>query len=172
MSCHFEWKGRSGVKGLSASDAGNELAKLDREGKASNEEIVAAAMPDDSVLHCAFDWDDAIAGHRWRLKQVGELRRSIEVVYKKPGGEEARAPAFVSVVMADDGDEDKARQRYMLTTDALANDESRKLVLAQCKRDIIAWRRRFACLRDVVEVAGIIGAIDDAFPPVLDEAAD
>ena len=56
------------------------IALADRNnGKLTPELVVRAAQAKSSPLHDYFDWDDKIAGARWRLEQARELIRSVKI---------------------------------------------------------------------------------------------
>ncbi len=43
-------------------------------------ELVEAARPVESTIHGAFEWDDAIAGHEYRLSQARQWIRRVEII--------------------------------------------------------------------------------------------
>lgn len=51
--------------------------------------VVNTARDPEHPLHSRFEWDDAVAGERWRQAQAHELIRSVRVVYKKAEGKES-----------------------------------------------------------------------------------
>lgn len=51
------------------------------------EAVVQAATPDSHPLHNRFEWDDTVAGHRWRVHQAHELIRSVTVQRRDTSGE-------------------------------------------------------------------------------------
>jgi hypothetical protein len=60
--------------------ATRELIRLyNRDGKLTQEQVVAEATDPSSPLHRHFEWDDQSAAHRWRLDQAEILIRSAEV---------------------------------------------------------------------------------------------
>ena len=56
-----------------------ELAALEANGRLVPEEIVRAAESPMSPLHLCFTWDDALAGHAWRIEQARDLIRTVRV---------------------------------------------------------------------------------------------
>lgn len=57
-----------------------ELLRIyDRDGKLTQEQVVAEATDPSSPLHTHFEWNDDVAAHRWRLNQASELIRKSEV---------------------------------------------------------------------------------------------
>lgn len=78
-----------------------ELRRLTAEGGGilTREGVVDAARSPYSPLHSHFDWDDSIAGHRWRLQQAGQLIRVLKttVVYEKT---RHSVPVYVHTVIS------------------------------------------------------------------------
>lgn len=67
--------------GVPAAVAGRELRRIEQErGHLSSEAVVDEARPDDAALHPAFEWDDSVAGERYRMQQAATLIRAVVVV--------------------------------------------------------------------------------------------
>lgn len=88
------------VNGITADEAAMELkriAALSGGGNLSGmspQQIVDHSKPSDAVLHGFFEWDDTVAGRKFRCWQARQLLRSIVVVRERQA-EPVRA--FVSV---------------------------------------------------------------------------
>lgn len=54
----------------------------DAKGRLTPSLVVASATPEDSPLHDQFEWNDSIAGHKWRLDQARELIKSVSVLFR------------------------------------------------------------------------------------------
>jgi len=65
-----------------------------RHGLLDAETVVAEARPKNSPLHRYFDWDNKVAGERWRLEQARQLIRRAVIVIGEP---ETKCRAFVHV---------------------------------------------------------------------------
>jgi hypothetical protein len=59
--------------------------------------IVDEARNPDHPLHTRFEWDDSVAGEKWRREQARALIRSVAVTYVNPGGQRSRVRAFHAV---------------------------------------------------------------------------
>jgi hypothetical protein len=55
------------------------LAKIAKEGKLTAETVVEKASNPRHPLHDEFEWDDTVAGAKWRLEQARELIRYVHV---------------------------------------------------------------------------------------------
>jgi len=92
--------------------------------------VVVAAQADDHPLHVCFEWDDSVAGHKYREDQARELIRSVRVTYKTDGNEEY-IRYFVSV--------QEPEGRAYHPSDEVAHDELLTvIVLREMERE---WRQ-------------------------------
>lgn len=110
-------------------------------------DVVDDARPPDSELHNRFEWDDSVAGEKYRLVQASELIRSVEIEYPSPDSEPRRVRAF-STTRGQDPD----KQGYRPTAEVLEDDFSRRLLLKQCERDIAALKRTYGHLVEFAEL--------------------
>lgn len=79
-----------------------ELAKRNG-GNITPQIVIDDAMDEDSPLHSHFTWDDAEAGHQWRVEQARRLIRRVRLevtIEEQP----VRAIAFVSNPKDSDGE--------------------------------------------------------------------
>jgi hypothetical protein len=82
---------------ITAQDAGDELARIqDERGSLTPQAVVDESRPDDAPLHPAFEWDDSIAGERYRHIQASDLIKTVEVIRPDPDEPQAE-PAYVKV---------------------------------------------------------------------------
>lgn len=128
------------------SDLRSELLAIREEhGKLTPAAIVAAATPDDHPLHSRFEWDDAVAGHKFRLIQARELIRVVKQTYVNAKGDPERLRAFVSVP--------EPTGMVYKPADEVASDEfSRKLILQQMEREWRQLRRRYERFSEFTEI--------------------
>ena len=91
----YGWSRRTGP--LDPQIVGEELERIrSRSGKLLPHEVVKESKPKRAPLHKAFEWDDAIAGNKYRVFQARNLIRSVRVVR-----EEKSSPAFVHIPKPD-----------------------------------------------------------------------
>jgi hypothetical protein len=55
------------------------LTALERKGKLTPDDVVRAARDPNNALHEYFDWDDSVAGQKWRIQQARHLIASVQV---------------------------------------------------------------------------------------------
>lgn len=96
--------------------------------------VVDAARPLESPLHGAFEWDDTIAGEKYRISQAQQLIRSFKVIHEKDG-EKCEAPMFIGLSV--DRTEDSANNPYRMSSDVLKAPD----LLAIAERDALEQLR-------------------------------
>lgn len=112
--------------------------------------VVEAAMPEDSILHDRFEWDDGVAGHQHRLWQARQL---ISVMVEKVKQTEERV--YVSLK----SDRALPGGGYRLMVDVMSDEELRQQLLQEALDDAELFRKKYARLQ---ELAGVFAAIDEA----------
>ena len=124
--------------------AGKVCAELAEQGRLSPEELVNVSRDEQSPLHGMFEWDDTVAAERYREVQARKIIRSVEVVL-------ADSPipqrAFQTV-------EPKVYQTIERVMDS---EQMRQILLKNAKRELEAFRRKYARL---TELAQVFEAID------------
>ena len=132
---------------VSAQVAGEECKRLESQGKLTPQDLVNESRAEDAPLHNCFEWNDGIAAEKWRCAQAAYIIRSVEVTVEKTS-EPTRA--FVATIS--DG-----TRTYKDVGVVLRNADSREELLRNAMRDLLAFRRKYQNLRELVDV---IDAID------------
>lgn len=110
--------------------------------------LVEEALPATSPLHSRFEWDDAVAGPKYREVQAAQLIRSVHLIYSKDErGREREVRAFLPVRA-----EDSLTASYVPTETALSNPFTMQLLLRQCKHEIEALRAKYGHLQDFADL--------------------
>lgn len=127
-------------------------AVWDRHGRLTGELLVAEAARKSHPLHDRFEWDDRIAGHRYRVAQAERLIRSVEVLLEDPA--ESRAVNVREWIAVDrDG------SGYRPTLDVFADAGASAAVLEAARREFAMFRHRYFRFAEVREmVADELGA--------------
>ena len=105
----------------------NELDRLIKKhgGKLKRSDIVKRAENPKNPLHDYFDWDDAVAGQKWREEQAGQLVRSYMLTITEET-ETYKIPAFVR-----DPDMEPHEQGYTSVKSARSTADVKAEVLIQ-----------------------------------------
>ena len=94
---NYEFRNGAHIKGVTADQAGDELARIYVEkGELTAPLVVDESRPEEAPLHPAFEWDDAIAAERHREHQARNIIRSVKVITEDKPSE----PVYVHVSSA------------------------------------------------------------------------
>lgn len=147
----FEWGAALNalVNDVEAQIAGEEIARVKSKngGQISARQLWESQKAKRSKLHKAFEWDDEVAGAKYRDRQAGELIRSIKVVYENEQGKELKVRAFSSIR----NPEQPCRSVYVETISAMENEDTREEILTQALNGLVSWRNRWNGLNELVD---------------------
>ena len=107
--------------------------------------VVNEARSPSHPLHDRFEWDDSVAGEKYREQQAAELIRSVKVVWrdKEPGTAPVRA--FVHMERADGN-------TYVPIEQVAQDDISTAILLRQAEREWKQMLRRYEGLAGFLEM--------------------
>jgi hypothetical protein len=96
---------RATMNGVAAEVVLDELNRIHNKGDLTAKSVVSASRPDEAPLHPVFEWDDTVAGERFREHQATNLIRCVRI--ERPVVDEnsttteveitIQEPAFVNV---------------------------------------------------------------------------
>lgn len=110
--------------------------------------VVQVAAEETHPLHDRFEWDDTVAGPKYREHQAATLIRSVRVRYAEADGDEEReVRAFLAVPR-----EDSPRSNYVPVEEVAGDPFARKLVLRQAEREWRQMRRKYAHLDEFMHI--------------------
>lgn len=112
-----EFKFREGFhapKGITAEDVAKELDRIERvTGKLDAPTIVDMSKDESDLLHPFFEWDDSVAGQKYRETQASWVATSVRVVY-----EEHEEPLRISAKYAN-----QERRQYLTMSTVLSDED-------------------------------------------------
>jgi hypothetical protein len=102
--------------------------------------VVEAARPEDHPLHHRFEWDDAIAGPRYREVQAADLIRKCKIKFREQEGRkpEGWVRAFHAVRDVDTGE-----SGYEPVEEIVRSELQTRMLLAQMKHEWQALKRKY-----------------------------
>jgi hypothetical protein len=105
-------------KAITPDIAGTELERIyEKNGALRPADVVNEARPADAPLHPAFEWNNKVAGEKWRQEQARNLIRTVVVVTPDKNGEEVEEKVYVNVRM--DSENSYAPTRVVVKDDDL-----------------------------------------------------
>lgn len=123
-------------------------------------EVIKSAKSKSSPLHKYFIWDDTEAARRYRETQAAELIRRVKVEIQTSETKTITVRAFINVREPnEDGCISLSEQGRYLPIVSVLNDEGLKeQMLESAKRDLIAFKNKYAILS---ELSKVFDAIDE-----------
>ena len=147
----YRWK--SGARApVPAQLVGEVCEKLESKGQLTPQKLVDVSRPVDAPLHDAFEWNDTVAAEKYREHQGRYMIRSVEVV--RENAEPTRA--FVSLSRTS-----KEHQYHSIDAVLQSADDTEQL-LQQAKRELAAFKRKYAQLTQLASVFDAITELEVA----------
>jgi hypothetical protein len=122
------------------------LEVADAYGRLTPSTVVEAATPSTSPLHPRFEWDDQVAGHKYRLNQARQLIRQVRFVYREATPNEAQQSYRFFSSMPTDGS-----RAYRPTEEVLADPFARRMLVQQMHREMSALQQKYQHLTEWIE---------------------
>ena len=129
--------------------------------------LVDVSRDENAPLHCEFEWNDGIAGEKYREFQARKLIGNL-IITKSDSGQEREVTlkekdyqdrGFVSVGQHNHYDEeDENKKQYVPLFSALTNEAWKKSLLESAKRELRYFKAKYYRLE---ELAKIMEDIDD-----------
>lgn len=122
----------------------SELAKVytDNGGELTPDAVVETATPERSPLHTYFEWNNGVAGHKYRLLQAQELIRSVRIVYSETRSGPKTIREYTSTYEAGESKPGV----YKRTEEVVRDDISYTTLVRQMEREIASLKRRYGHL--------------------------
>lgn len=122
-----------------SSDLRHELQAIyDEHRKLTPSLVVDLARNPAHPLHDRFEWNDKVAGEKYRLDQARQLIRTLRVVYKEATEDEpARSTRAFHSIYADNG------RTYRPVEEVVQDPMARELLLREMARDWKSMKRRY-----------------------------
>lgn len=141
---------------MSTTTTFDELFRIytENDGQLTPKAVVDASRPIDAPLHSRFEWDDSIAGERYREVQAAQIIRSVHAVRIT---DTERGPVNVRMFLTPEREDDDSAEpwTYVAIDDLSAN--AVQAILRQMEKDVASLRRKYrdhrAALDQMLRVA-------------------
>lgn len=120
----------------------------------TRENIVSEAENEDNPLHEFFDWDDSIAGHKWRLEQATLL---VNAIIEQPVGNDEPTTHSFEIIKTND------HREYKYVYDIFDNKDWRNQVIQQALKMLQSWRKKYDIYTEFHEVTKAIHKVEVKF---------
>jgi len=148
---------------VSADVAGKEFEKIEKKyGKVTSELLLQNAEPIESPLHELFEWDDAVAGRKYRLSQATNIIINLAVeVEKEQKPKKIRAYYNVS--------DTEKKGRFINAETAFSNPDTKEIILKRAYREMQSFVQKY---ENLTEFAPVFKAIESIKKDILGDEAD
>lgn len=136
------WK----LDGLFKADA-NTVAKEIESIKATPENIVEYAESESTELHKCFEWNDSVAGHKYRCIQAQQVVRNLVVVKEEI---EEKTPIRFFYNTGDRSGE------YKPVKMILKNEDEYQALLKRAMEELHSFKKKYSCLSELEEILVLI----------------
>lgn len=122
------------------------------------EAMVSAASEKSCPIHVAFEWDDSIAGHKYRLTQARTMLRSF-VMIPEEGRRKDSVRILETIRVTPNTETGEARIAYLPTADVMKDQEARAALLQRALNEFMSLRRRYLHLQELAVVFAEVDAV-------------
>ena len=131
-----------------ANKVGKELEKIEKREELTTEAVLKFAKNVKSELHKCFEWDDSIAGEKYRLFQATKVLTSISIVYEEESKRTTRM--YVNIK------NEKEKREYKNIISVLENDDEYKQLLDKAERDFVSYKEKYQNMIQLNDLKNII----------------
>lgn len=117
----------------------------DQHGELTPKLVVDEARDETHPLHTRFEWDDAVAGEKWRQEQAHELIRTVKIAYAAPDGQQRDVRAFHAMRKANGF-------TYEPVEKVAADEMSTAILLREAEREWRALHRKYQDLAEFLQM--------------------
>lgn len=144
---NYSWK-INGIHKANPQEIGEEINSIGNE--FTTKDIVNKARNQNTKLHNLFEWNDEIAGEKYREIQAGDIVRNLVIVKRSETGEpqDTNIRVFVS--------SNQRNGMYKPITSVIRVQEEYELLLEQALKELQAFKNKYANLSELTELFGII----------------
>lgn len=139
----YEWS--VDIYGIDANEAGKVMEGLEKTVGLTKKSLVDASRPEDAPLHKAFEWDDSIAGEKYREIQAGKMITNLKVVTKVDETKKTRGFVSLEYGVGKPG-------VFESTEKVLSVTEKKNRLLTLAIRDLQAFRKKYISLSELGEL--------------------
>lgn len=155
----FKSKANKEISDSKANTYGQHILNLLKTRKIKSitaKEVLDDAKNTDTPYHEHFDWDNEIAGEKYRLAQARQLLSNI-VEVKVISEEEVPVRVFVNVI------DDEGVRAYVPTEYAMARPQMANQVIAQALREVKTWSNKYKEYQELAQIRNAIGDTEEEF---------
>lgn len=144
---NYSWK-INGIYKANPQEIGEEINSIGNE--FTTKDIINKARNQNTKLHNLFEWDDVIAGEKYREIQAGDIVRNLVIVKQSETGELQNTNIRVFVNTS------QRKGVYKPIASVIKVQEEYELLLQQALKELQVFKNKYANLAELTELFGII----------------
>lgn len=130
-----------------ADKVGEELERIESREELTREAVLEYAKDKKSELNKCFEWDDSIAGEKYRLQQASFVLSSISIVVSE---EPKKATRMYVTIKNED------KKTYKNIVSVLENEDEYKQLLDKAERDFVSYKEKYQDMVKLKDLKNII----------------
>lgn len=143
----YKWTMTGLYKG-DANKVGRELEEIENSSELTNVNVLEFAKENkNSELHKCFEWNDTVAGQKYRLIQASKILQDITIVINEV---EETTKAFVNIKTKEE------TRVFKNIVSVIENDEEYNQLKEKAKRDFISYREKYDKIIKLKDLKSII----------------
>lgn len=107
--------------------------------------VLDEARDESHPLHDRFEWDDGVAGEKYRLNQAHELIRSVRIVYRRDPDQKVDVRAF-HAIRRENG------HVYEPAEEVVRDEVATRIILSDMEREWRQLQDRYGAFKEFVEM--------------------
>ena len=148
----YKWSLSESQYPVSADVVGKHFEKLKEEhGAVTRENFLDSARDENSPVHDIFEWDDSVAGEKYRLHQASTCICSLRVEVEDVSGEPITIRAYVNTDTHGDA-------KFVAIHEAMENEDTKAKVLEDAKKYLKWFVDKY---ENLVELSKIVETINE-----------
>lgn len=133
----------------------------DKDGEYTHQAFVDVSRPDESETHILFEWNDEIAGEKYRLYQASKIRSNLRLKIEKREPNEQKEIVLIPAFVNKEVDDNRTKARFVSVEKALdENSEYRKTVIRNAKKELYEFSRKYRIFSEFSDVIKAIYALN------------
>ena len=141
---HKEYSWSFDLYHVDANEVGAELEEIQETNELTPESVVEYAKDRRTTLNGLFEWNDEVAGHKWRLQQARKILNNITVEYVGKNDERKPIRAFVKTTTK--------KEEYRNIESVVSDAEQYSLLLNMAYRELNQTKNKYQTLSEIQEL--------------------
>ena len=142
----YRWGDHASTHKVSAEIAGRVMEELGEGPGLTAQNLVNVSRPEDAPLHPCFEWDDSVAGERYREWQARKLIGAIEIIREEtPRNEPVTIRAFHAL-------RTEETEGYEHIETILSDEDKTERLMNLAKRDMSIFKEKYSGLKKLTKV--------------------